>query len=439
MSTRVVIGGRVAGVLLVVALLLPVPAAAQRPGGPFSGLFGRTPPRTGQEITRVEVRSSLGGQYDSVIPAGAIGPGGIPTGAVAVATTGLGYERRRDRLDLRGKGQATYQQFFQESRNGAPTYDLAAAMEARPASRFSVNASAHAVRSPYFQVSLAAPMPIPFMAMSVPGGPDGTRRMTNDAFDGEAGFTSQFTKRSSLGATVIRRDLRFLEVPGRNYAGWGGRADLRRRLSRGAIFRASYTVEQARPQQLNAVLYTHEMVDVGVDADRELSITRHTSLAFYTQSSILREPGGPRRFRLNGGLTLGHDFRRTWHAAMLVNRDTELHPGFVAPLFSDGVTLTLGGMPTARTEFTVNAGARRGQVGFDGAQQMNTQTATARLSIGLTTRTAIYTQYTYYRFEVPAASTVVEMLPRQARQQLSIGVTLWLPVYSQVRAPRDPR
>ena len=438
MSEPVVIGVRVVALALAVALMLPASADAQRPGGPFSGLFGRTPPRTGQALTRVEVRSSIAGQHDSFIPAAAVGPGGLPSGAMAAGAAGLNFDRRRDRLDFRGKGEVTYQKFFQEDQPAAPTYDAAMVMHARPATRFSITANARATRSPFFQLTLAAPLPIPFLPIPVAGG-DAARRMKNDTFEGEAGFTSQFTKRSSIGATLIRRDVRFADLPGRDYGAWGSRADFRHRVSKHSILRASYTREQSRQQLLGDDVFIHELIDVGVDTDRDLSITRHTSLAFYTQTSILRAPGGPRRFRLNGGATLAHDFQRTWNAAVIVNRDTELHPGFVAPLFSDGVTVALGGMPTARTEFTVNASARRGHVGFDATNRMNSQSAVARVSTGITTKTGLFCQYTYYRYELLPGATVVELLPRSARQQFSIGVTMWLPVYSHVRAPRDPR
>ncbi len=52
---------------------------------------------------------------------GALADGGVtanpsagPTGAVAGGTTTLGFERRRDRLLLRGMGSGTYQEFFAE-------------------------------------------------------------------------------------------------------------------------------------------------------------------------------------------------------------------------------------------------------------------------------------------------------------------------------------
>ena len=60
------VGGRWLLALALVAL--PCPAAAQATGGPFGGLFGRTPPRTGQDVTLLEARTAIGGLYDGALP-----------------------------------------------------------------------------------------------------------------------------------------------------------------------------------------------------------------------------------------------------------------------------------------------------------------------------------------------------------------------------------
>jgi hypothetical protein len=90
-------------------------------------------------------------------------------------------------------------------------------------------------------------------------------------------------------------------------------------------------------------------------------------------------------------------------------------------------------------EWTANINARRGQIGFDGTKPYSAYSGTTRLSSGITKRAGLYGQYTYHRYELPPDATAVELMPRFARQQLSIGVTLWLPIYTHVRAPRDPR
>ncbi len=240
---------------------------------------------------------------------------------------------------------------------------------AKVATRFTVDAMATARRSPFFELTPGAPLS--GTEVRVPSDRFTSRALRNDSFEGALGFTSQFTRRSSIGATVSRRDTRFPESSGYNYSGWGARGDFRHGLSRNATLHLGYGREDARQQSLGEGRYVHEMIHVGVDLDRSISLARRTALSFYTQPSVLRESGGPRRFRLNGGVTLRRDFGRTWNASLLVNRDTEFHPGFVAPLFSHGGGLSIGGLLAKRVEWTSNVGARRGQLGFDGTSSVH--------------------------------------------------------------------
>ena len=121
MFPGVVISVRVAAALLAMTLALPAPAAAQRPAGPFAGLFGRTPPRTGQEATMVEARGTVGGQYDGFLRGAP--PDGPIAGGGASANAALTFERRRDRFELRGRTEVARQQFLQTPTLGGTTYD----------------------------------------------------------------------------------------------------------------------------------------------------------------------------------------------------------------------------------------------------------------------------------------------------------------------------
>ncbi len=439
MSASVVIDGRLAGAVLAAMLALPTAAAAQSPLGPFADLFGRTPPQTGRELTRVELRTTLGGQYDGALADGGVpaNPSAGPTGAVAGGTTTVGFERRRDRLLLRGMGSGTYQEFFAEPRNGAASYDAGLTAVAKVATKFTVDAMASARRSPFFELTPGAPLS--GTDVRVPSDRFTSRALRNDSFEGALGFTSQFARRSSIGATVTRRDTRFPDSSGYNYSGWGGRGDFRHGLSRNATLHLAYGREDARQKSLGDGRYVHETIHAGVDLDRSLSLARRTALSLYSQPSVLRESGGPRRFRLNGGVTLRRDFGRTWNASLLLNRDTEFHPGFVAPLFSHGGGLSIGGLLAKRVEWTSNVGARRGQLGFDGTLPFTSYSGISRLSMAFTRKLGLYGQYSFYHYELPPGATVVELLPRYSRQQLSVGLSFWLPIYTHLRATRDPR
>lgn len=441
MSEGVVIRGRLAGVMLAVALVLPAAAAAQSQAGPFAGLFGRTPPRTGQEVTRVEARTGLSGLYDGVGPGrpSASHPSVPNGGAIAGVNAGINFESRRDRLQLRGRTSASHQQFLQTPTLATSVYDAGVTVTAKVATRFTIDAGASATRSPFFQLAFATPTPGDTLTVAVPGDFLTAPLMANDAFEGMLGFTNQFSKRSSVSASVSRRATLFRDQPENDYNVFGARGELRHRVSRGATLRLGYGREQSRQNSLGPDRFVHEVIDAGIDLDRALAIGRRTTFSFYSQNSMLRESGGPRRYRLNGGISLRRQIGRSWSVALAANRNTDFEPGFLAPLFSDALSLTIGGLLSPRLEWTAGLGARRGHVGFDTGESFSNYSGVTRLSIGLTRKTGLFAQYGYYDYEVSPASTIVGLLPALSRQQVSVGLSIWLPIYSHVREPRDPR
>ena len=436
MFPGVVISVRVAAALLAMTLALPAPAAAQRPAGPFAGLFGRTPPRTGQEATMVEARGTVGGQYDGFLRGAP--PDGPIAGGGASANAALTFERRRDRFELRGRTEAARQQFLQTPTLGGTTYDSRVTVASRLTTRLTLNGTASATRSPFFQFAFAT-LPGDTPGVMVPADRLTTQLMPHDDFEGTVGFTSQFAKRSSISATMSKRATLYRSRPEDDYSALGSRAEFRHRLNRTATLRLAYGREQARHAIFGPGEFVHEVIDAGIDLDRELAIGRRVTFAFYAQNSMVREAGGPRRYRLNGGLTLRRAFGRSWSAAVKINRDTTFEPGFTAPLFSDGASLTLGGLLSSRFEWTTSLGGRRGHVGYASADKFQNYDATTRLTTALTKKTGLYAQYTYYDYTVPPAATIAGLLPAMSRQQVSAGVTLWLPIFNNVRALRDPR
>lgn len=436
MFPGVVTSVRVAAALLAMTLALPAPAAAQRPAGPFAGLFGRTPPRTGQDATMVEARGTLGGQYDGILRGAQ--PEVPLAGGAASANAALSFERRRDRFELRGRAEAARQQFIQTPALGGTTYDTRVTVAAPLTTRLTINGTASATRSAFFQFAFAT-LPGDTPGVMVPADRLTTQLMPHDDFQGTAGLTSQFSKRSSISASVSKRATIFRNRPVDDYSAFGSRADFRHRLNRTATLRVAYGREQARHAVFGPGEFVHEVIDAGIDLDRELAITRRLTFGFYAQNSMVREAGGPRRYRLNGGITLRRAFGRSWSAAMAVNRDTTFEPGLTAPLFADGGSLTLGGLLSSRFEWTTSVGGRRGHVGYASSDKFQNYNATTRLTTALTKKTGLFAQYSYYDYTVPPGATIAGLLPSRSSQQVSAGVTLWLPIFNNVRPIRDSR
>lgn len=424
--------------LLVVLVLSPALAGAQGLAGPFGGLFGRTPERTNKEFTAVEFRTAVGGQYDDAIADDSLAALTPKSGSTGGVNAGLSFERRSDRLRFNLYGAGTHQQFFREPAFGATSYDGGGLVLAKVATRLSLEGSGTYRRSPFFHLLPAASGALPLPEVLVPADAFSARRLDNDTVEGVVGFSSPYTKRSTLSASVSRRATRFFNQPDDNFELWGARGMWSRKMTRDVAAHIGYGREEIQ-QSVVGARFIHEVFDVGIDLAREISLARRTALNFNTQTSVIRETGGERRYRLNGGVGLTRGFRRTWAASLAATRNTEFLPGFLAPVFSDGVSSTVSGMLADRVQWTAAVGASRGQVGFESQESFVSYTGTSRLSAGLTHHLGLYAEYSYYHYNLPAGSTTIVLLPQLSRQSVSVGFSAFVPIFTRVRTPRDPR
>ena len=428
-------------VILIAALLAaPTAAAAQSLAGPFGGLFGRTPERTHKEYTALDFRTAVGGQYDAAILDDSTPVDLAPrNGSTAGVNGGLSFDHRSDRLRFDAYGSATYQQFFRNPDFGATSYDGGGLMNARGSTRLSLDASATYSRSPFYHVLPAMSGALPVPEVLVPSDPFAARRLDNHTAEGMVGFTSPYTKRSTLSGSVSLRSTRFFNQPDDDFELWAVRGMWTRKMTRDVAARIGYGREEIQQSAAADTRFIHEVFDIGVDLAREISIARRTAFSFTTQTSMIRETGGERRYRLNGGVSLTRGFRRTWAASIAATRNTEFLPGFLEPVFTDGASASLSGMFSDRLEWTAAVGASRGEVGFEGLGDFVSYTGTSRLSAALTRRLGLYAEYAYYHYDLPPGSTTILLLPQQSRQSVSVGFSAYVPLFTRVREPRDTR
>jgi hypothetical protein len=427
---------RVLGVA--VLLLLPPAAHAQGNSGPFGGLFGRTPERIGREFTAFDLRTSFGGQYDDAIYGGdSLQPGGpLRSGVIGGVNTALGFQRETDRTTVKLTSSVTHQEYVRD-RFGATSLDAGAEVSGKLTTRLTLDAGANYLRSPFFHLQPSLARPSPLTAIAIPNNPHAVRALITEGADGRVGFSSQYTKRSTLSMSISRRQVRFVDEPGSNFAANALRATWRRRTTRSFSLRAGYGREDIHQNQAAGAEYTHEVIDVGADFDRELSLTRRTTLSFNTQTSIIKE--GRRRYRLNGHLGLTKYFQRTWRVSVSGVRDTEFLPGFDRPLFSDAVVASVSGMVARRSDWSTMVSAGRGEFGFDETPgRFTTATATTRLNLAVSRHIGVFADYSLYFFKLPPQSTGLAGVGQMNRQTITLGMTAWLPIINHMRAPRDP-
>ena len=422
-----------------VLVLLPTTALAQGNPGPFGGFFGRTPERNGRDFTVLDLRTSSGVQYDEPMldpnPALPQQRGGPLLGASGQ----LRFETKSDRLRLQLRSTGVFHYFMQAPAVGGTTIDNRFTVEGKPATRLQLDASVAHTYQPFFNYEQ---VPMLFERGVVP--PTAryiARGVESHSGEGIAGFTSYYAKNSSLSASVSRRETRFVQNRDLDFTMNGARGGWRRQLTRDLALKLEYGREHYDMRAGEESDRLFETIDAGIDFTRGLSLTRNTTFQIRTQTAIVRQPPYGRFYRLNGGASVDHLFRRTWRVTVRADRQTNFVAGFVEPLNGDTVGMQLAGLLSRRTELVLQADGGRGQFGFvDVARGGFTMgTAIAQINYALTRHLGLFAQHGFLYYEWPAAASPVAPGDKQARQFLTVGITTWIPIHLRERSPSDSR
>ena len=132
-------------------------------------------------------------------------------------------------------------------------------------------------------------------------------------------------------------------------------------------------------------------------------------------------------------------FGRSGSAAVSYTRDTTFDAGFREPLLRDQVSGGVSNQFGRRLNWTAQAGYARGVIGFESTGHYNSYNAGTGLNIAVTRRVGLFTDYSYYRYDVPVGATVFTSLDKFSRQSVTVGLSLWAPLIADKRSPRDSR
>ena len=389
----------------------------------------------------MQVRSSIGANYDSVLLAPEGSPadipldGGISTGGSAV----LGVEHRSSMFLANLSGGATRGEYFtQPSSYGNTRYFASARLNATLSTRFEAGASANYTHSPYYEffsdfgrIPIDADL-VPDNA-ALPISPYATVMLENETVAGSVGLTGKITQKSSITLSGYQRETRFAEQPDNDLKVSGYSGTWKWQFSRDLSAHAGYGRAYVDVRGPGRQDYDSETIDVGVDFTKSFSIARRTTLRFNTSTSVVKYPGVNGEFRVNGGVSLSKYFRRTWTASARYYRTTSFVPGFVEPVYSDSVGAILAGMFSRRIQFSTTVNAARGTSAFSDSTGFGSITGSSHLSIALTRYVSTYVAYTAYRYEVPPSALTLSVPSQMARQVISAGLSFYVPVYEKVR------
>jgi len=420
-------------------------AWAQREGGPYSRLFDGG--RDAEARRTLTLRWAGYGSYDDTGRDRSLEPAGDSrfhdSGLYGGLSVGLDFAQSVGRPRFRVEG-GTAVRAYRSTGISAPAYITSAGFDLAPTRRTAIRTSVGVGYSSFYQF---APFlsEDPFAGGDIPTYDYAASHQQNVTTSAAIGLTQQLSSRMSLSTDTSWNRMRFKSSDA-DAVGLDTRTASFRfqgSVARDLGFHAGYGYQGGQVGNLPAEYapaVVHDL-DIGVDYNRALSVSRRTTLQFGTGSSIAQSYQRIWHYRLNGQASLNHEFRRTWTASLSYLRGTQFVHGLNDVVFSDAVNAGLAGQLATRLQLVFRAGYSAGQVGLGTDDPgFSSSTVSGRAVYGLTRAIGMYAQYTYYHYHLPQASSAFGALPpRLGRQTLTFGLNGMLPFMKDARSSRDSR
>ena len=418
------------------------PAWAQRATGPFQDLFGgdHDSARVKESGQTLDLRGSAFGAFeDDTVP-----PVPIPSDPSSVLTVlnprvqtssmseglngSVSYLRRSDRVRFQLNGGSMIFGYTANPNPVQAVYNADTGLSTNLGRKTVFDLGSAFSYSPFYQIASFPGAGGPGAILQAPGYQLAAIAQRNTSINGTMALTSNYTKRSSLSVDVSGRDWRFLDSPSNDVTMWGAHGRFQHRVTRALGFHLGYGQDEARYTFETGSPVLNQTIDVGLDYGDTLSFARRTALSFSTSTSATRF-NQETHYRLNGTAMLTRGLGRTWSTWLGYVRATDFAAGFRAPLLSDSVSVGLGGQLASRLKWSSSAGLTRSAIGFSTPSDVfTTYMGTSKLDLAMTRLLAVYGQYTYYRYQVPNGSTALQLSPTFARQAVTFGFSMWVPI-----------
>ena len=434
-------------VFVVIACMAAPPADAQtsRPGRPYRGLFGGaggtnpdTSTGTAAQLEKsLTAMASLGGGYDDNLLAQASGnnrgtvnaAGAPPSGQLVQGSVGLNYVYQSDELSLNASGgtMGSYYPSLDDRFVRAAQGHLSVGKKL--STKTHVNASGTAAYQPFtLQLFLPDVQGDVRESDSLDSFVTPESRMTYLA---NANLAHQLGRRTTLTALANYRTTERGESSGR-LAHRGVGAQLSHNLARDLGVHAGYIYSEARLTDGRTI--PNHILRVGIDYNRPLSLSRRTTLAFRTGSSVV-ETHDAMRLHAIGDVSLNHEIGRTWEATAMYSRRIVYYETWDEPTLANIARASLGGLFSRRVQFTAGMAYTSAGVGArSGAPRYETFQSGAALNFAISRFMSSGVTYAYYRHRAREAVPLPEDFPRQLdRQSIQAFLNVWVPLMQKIK------
>jgi opacity protein-like surface antigen len=429
---------------------------AAMPGSrrPYRGLFGGGQPYSSRGQSLDLTLSAFGG-WDEPLDTTELAPDPLAServdveGPFAGSAATVVYTRPGRRLNLSGYGSG-FVGYFPDSED--PWYPSSSAgflgeVNFRLARRTRMSLSLVESYSTDQQLQLSGtgglgPSDIPAAGGST-GFDNSLRRAPSVNTSPSVTLFHDFSRRSTLQGFYRYRNVYYLDsaddpedYPTRHDHEVGFRFD--RRVSRFLNLRAGYAYRRSFEPDTTGVQVGFHDIDVGVDYARSFSVSRRTTFAFNTGSTVAVSNSGTveegaftdPRFFVIGGAILSHEIGRSWRTFVSYTRDVGFEDGFSEPILRDGANGGVNGLIGRRTDVSASVQFTSSAIGLE-TKNFLSWTASTQVRTAITRSLAVYAHYYYYlqNFDEGVAPPpgVVEYASRHG---VRVGLTSWFPLWS---------
>jgi hypothetical protein len=255
------------------------------------------------------------------------------------------------------------------------------------------------------------------------------------SYSAGVGYTRRISRRQTVSATYTYRARTGSGIVDRFEMHTMG-ARLSRTLARGVDLRLGYAYSEAHYDRRDGRFADHHL-DIGVDYNRALSISRRTTLAFSTGTSATRSARQEAlRFHATGAARLNHEIGRTWVGALAYSRGLQFVETWPEPMFADSASAMLGGLINRRAQVQIVARALRGS-GYSGrAGDVTSYGGSALLGIAVTRYINTSLIYAYYQHGLAPSIALAPGFPHDFDgHTIRASVNLWAPLFQRARRP----
>jgi hypothetical protein len=426
-------------VALAIALTAWAPSAdAQRAAGPYAGVLNAA--GDAEATHTLDLRGSLFGAWDDTLTSSddeAVDQRFLRSGTAAGASGSLAHARRSSRIQWVSSVASSMRMYDTTRDATAATFSGQTALTGTVSRRVSLSGSGGLSYSPYYDFGPGLDGRLSNVGAFGGGFGVATAAERNVAATAGAGMNVRLSSRNTFDVNGNLRRHEFLDQDENSFDSWGVLGQFRHQISRGLAFHAGYGREYGRYVGGDRDVAS-DIIDVGVDYGDTLTFARRTALSFRTSTAAIRWADDT-HYRINGNAALTRGFGRSGSVQLSYDRSTEFDAAFREPILRDQVSAGVNNQLGRRTSWSAQIGYMRGNIGFDSAAgDVDSYNAGGSVSVAVNRRIGLFTDYSFYRYEVPAGSTVFTSLQKFSRQSVTAGLTLWVPLISE-RSSSDSR